>query len=376
MGRRSNKEGSFRKLKSGSWLGQLMDGYTPEGKKRIINVTAPTKAEAQQKLRQYLADKENGKLISKTMLFSEWSELWYKGYQGQVQPSTYSAYRYTLNVLIKQFGSTPLNDIKQISINRFLNELNTRGLSHSLQSKCKAMLVQIFDAAEANDLILKNPARHAKCPKVLTMETGKSAKDSFTEEEFELLMEYLPNDLLGNSIRVMLVTGLRTQELLALTPADIEPDGSILHVTKAVKMVDGKAELGPPKSKRSRRDIPIPKAYRQYAIYLRENGGRIYIWTAIHRENFLVGVGTFRRKYKKLLAAIPGVRCLPPHCCRHTYVTRLQKNGVPMEMIARLAGHSDITTTDEYTHTSVETLSRMVDLLNPGDPNSNRNEEV
>ena len=333
MGRRSNKEGSYRKLKSGSWLGQLMDGYTPEGKKRIINVTAPTKAEAQQKLRQYLSDKENGILISKTMTFSAWAERWYEGYQGQVQPSTYSAYRFTLNSLIKQFGDKALKDIKQIEVNRFLYELNEKGLSRSLQTKCKAMLIQIFDAAEANDLVLKNPARHAKCPKDLAMKASHSKKDAFSEEEVSCLMEQLPNDLLGNSIRVMLISGLRTQELLALTSEDIESDGSVIHVTKAVKMVDGKAELGPPKSRRSRRDVPIPEEYRHYVRYLREHGGKIYIWTAIHKDNFLVAVGTFRRKYNKVMATIPVVRRLSPHCCRHTYITRLQKNGVPMEMM-------------------------------------------
>lgn len=365
MGRRSNKEGIYRKLPSGSWLGQLMDGYTPAGKKNIINVTAPTKAEAQQKLRQYLSDKENGALIRKTMSFSEWAEIWYKDFNGQVQPSTYSAYRYTLNDLIRYFGTRKISEIKQIDINRFLNDLHSKGLSRSLQTKCKAMLVQIFNAAEANDLIVKNPALHAKCVRDVDMTSEAKTKDAFTDAEFDILMKELPDDLLGNSIRVMLISGLRTQELLALKAQDIEPDGSVIRITKAVKMVDGKAELGPPKSRRSCRDIPIPESYRKYVRFIREHGGSVYIWTAVRKDNHLVAVGTFRRKYNILLETIPGVRRLPPHCCRHTYIMRLQAKGVPMEMIARLAGHSDIITTDRYTHTSLETLSSMVAALNP-----------
>ena len=364
MGRRSNKEGSFRKLPSGNWLGQLMDGYTAEGKKNIINVTAPTKVEAQQLLRQYLTEKENGTLISKTMAFSEWAETWYRGYEGQVQPSTFSSYQYTLKHLNAYFGNKKLRDIKQIDINRFLTELNDHGLSHSLQSKCKAMLIQIFDSAEENELVLKNPARNAKCPKSHVFEEDKNAKDAFTDAEVDILMKMLPHDLLGNSIRVMLVTGLRTQELLALTPEDIEPDGSIIHVRKAVKMVDGKAELGPTKSKKSRRDIPVPEPYRQYACFLREHAGKVFIWTSVRKENCLVAVGSFRKKYKKLMKTIPGVRSLSPHCCRHTYVTMLQSKGIPMEIIARLAGHSSIVTTDGYTHTTLETLADAVSVLN------------
>ena len=362
MSRRSNQEGYFRKLPSGKWMGQLMDGYKPNGKKNIISVTAPTKAEAQQKLRQYLADKESGQVVHDVMSFEQWAEIWYKDYEGQVQPSTYSAYRYTLNSLINEFGSYKINEVKLIDVNRFLKNLNNKGFSRSLQTKCKAMLIQIFNAAEANDLILKNPALHAKCSRTWDLEEGKK-KDSFTEEEVKLLMEELPDDLLGNSIRVMLISGIRTQELLALTPGDIEPDGSVIHITKAVKMVAGKAELGVPKSKRGFRDIPVPESYRKYAVSMREQGGRIYIWMAIRKENLLVAVGTFRRQYNKLMDSIPGVRRLTPHCCRHTYITRLQARGVPMEVIARLAGHSDINTTDGYTHTSLDTLAGAVSVL-------------
>ena len=363
MGKNPNGAGSYRRLPSGTWLGQIMDGFTPDGKKNIVNFTAPTKAEVQDKIRRYKTEKEDGTLIRKSMSFSDWADLWYKDYKGQVQPSTYSGYKYTLNLLKKSFGPRPLRDIKQMDINSFLSSLHAQGLSHSLETKCKAMLIQIFNAAEANDLVLKNPALHAKCSKDLQMQADENKKDAFTDEEFDLLMKELPQDLLGNSIRTMLVSGLRSQELLALRPDDIEPDGSVIHVTKAVKMVDGKAVLGPPKSKRSRRDIPIPKSYQAYVQSIREAGGKAFIWTSVRKENLLFAVGSFRRQYDKALDAIPGVRHLPPHCCRHTYITRLQAKGVPLEFIARLAGHSDIKTTDGYAHTSIDTLSNIVAVL-------------
>ena len=65
------------------------------------------------------------------------------------------------------------------------------------------------------------------------------------------------------------------------------------------------------------------------------------------RENFLCSIDFFRDKYYAELDKLPTVRRLPPHCCRHTYVTNLQRKGVPMETIAALVGHSDIETTDD-----------------------------
>ena len=78
----------------------------------------------------------------------------------------------------------------------------------------------------------------------------------------------------------------------------------------------------------------------------------------------LYSVGTFRNRFYKEIEKIPDVRKLSPHCCRHTYVTMLQAEGVPMETIAALTGHSDIKTTAGYLHQSADTLAKAVEVLN------------
>lgn len=188
-------------------------------------------------------------------------------------------------------------------------------------------------------------------------------KDSFTKEEVDILFSTLPKDLLGYSIRFMLVSGLRLQELLALIPEDIAEDGSWVQVSKAVKMVDGIPVLGVPKSARSRRTVPIAPKFRNIAVWLRENGGQAFIWCAPKRESLLYATYTVRRRYYHVLEKIPGVRKLSPHSCRHTYVSMLQAEGVPMETIARLTGHTDIKVTDQYLHISNQTLTKAVTAL-------------
>ena len=93
---------------------------------------------------------------------------------------------------------------------------------------------------------------------------------------------------------------------------------------------------------------------------LRQNGGQVYLWCSTKRENLLYDTGSVRRRYYRALTAIPGVRPLSPHCCRHTYVTLLQSEHVPMETIARLLGHSEINTTNHYLHMSADSLQDAV----------------
>ena len=363
MAKRSNGDGSIGRLSSGKWRGQVMDGYKPNGKRNIVSFTAPTKGEVQQLMRRHLEGIDLEEDVECTMpTFSEWADRWYKDYDGQVQPSTYSGYQYTLKILKNGFGNTPIDQIRAMHISNFLDSLKRTGSSESKVHKCRTMLIQIFDAAAANDLVDKNPGRLAKanrCP--FTQE--ESSKDAFTNKEISMLMTRLPNDLLGNSIRTMLGTGIRVQELLALRPCDIAADGSSIRIDKAIKMVDGRPVLGPPKSKRSKRIIPVPEAYRIYAKAIREEGGQAFIWSS-RRDSLLYSVGTFRNRFYKEIEKIPGVRKLSPHCCRHTYVTMLQAKGVPMETIAALTGHSDIKTTAGYLHQSADTLAKAVEVLN------------
>ena len=225
-------------------------------------------------------------------------------------------------------------------------------------------MIQIFDAAEANSIVSINAARKSKAIRISNNYwDDESKKDAFTDAEQELLKNHLPDNMIGHTILVMLSTGARSQEILALLPGDIADDGSSITINKAIKMVDGAPCLGTTKSKKSRRVVPVPEDYREDALYLKHNAGKPYVWTS-KRENGLYDVGAFRRHYYTAIKRIPGVRSLTPHCCRHTYISNLEKKGVPMEQIARLAGHSRITTTDGYVHTDLSTLANAVSVLN------------
>ena len=102
-------------------------------------------------------------------------------------------------------------------------------------------------------------------------------KDAFTTEQVAILMEKLPEDRMGLSIRLMLGTGMRSQELLALEPRHIEPDGSVIHIRQAINMLKVTAVVGTPKSRDSYRDVPVPESVRACAVKLRTTDCK-YVW--------------------------------------------------------------------------------------------------
>ncbi len=337
-----------------------MVGYNDEGKRIVKSFTAPTKTEAQQMIRDYIFSSEI-EHEEKKITFSDWADQWYKAYETEVQPSTYWSYHFTLQTLKDHFGETPIDSIKQMDINHFVDTLLGKGLSRSTIGKCRSMLYQLFAAAEDNELIERNPAVRAKSVK--HARRAVIEKDAFTLEEISILKRDLPDNLMGNSILTLIGTGLRVQELLALQKEDIAEDGSMITVKKAVKIVNRIPSIGSTKSEKGNRVIPVSREYRRYVRFLREYGGRKFIWTSYSRESGLYTVEEFRNRYMTVLKKVDGVRTLTPHCCRHTYITNLQAKGMPMEYIRLLAGHEDMTTTLGYTHTRIDTLVAAVSQM-------------
>lgn len=254
--RHANGEGSVVKRRDGRWEARIMDGYTKEGKPHIISRYGHTRAEVIKKLDVLREERKDGMEISNDMLFKEWCDIWYRGHKNKVSPVTYEGYRYTVENIKELLGNEKLRDIRTMDVENALQTLQESGASDSKVKKVRGMLYQIFSKAAANDLIRRNPVEFAD---KIRSRGEERKKDIFTPEEIDLIMKRLPEDRLGWSIRLLVGTGMREQELLALEPVHIEKDGSVIHVRQAVKRIGGSVGVGCTKTKDSVRDIPVPK---------------------------------------------------------------------------------------------------------------------
>ena len=343
-GKRMNGEGSLRQRPDGRWEYRVSDGYRDDGKLKTISFYGKTQSEVKKKLEEYRKKKLSGIDMSKKYTFAQWADIWYDQHT-EVTATTKEGYKYTLRHLKNEFGKMQLDDIKAMHVEQFLKRLRAEGKADSDIAQCRGMLFQIFNKAEANDLIHKNPVRFADKMRNLDPITER---DCFTAEEVKLLMANLPDNKIGASIRLMLGTGMRCQEILALEPKHIEEDGSVIHVCQAINMVKGTAVVGTPKSRDSYRDIPVPPVLRPYALFLR-NGADIYIWES-DKIKKPINPSHFRKLYRAEIEKIEGVRYLTPHSCRHTYVSQMQALGIDMETIKSIVGHADLDMTRHYLH--------------------------
>lgn len=345
MAKRSNGEGSLHKRTDGRWEARLMVGYREDGKPNIKNFYGKTQKEAKNKLKAFNEARASGLEMGTSYTFEKWADLWFENHKDNVTATTQESYRYTLRNLKERLGPRILGEIKPFDIEQLLKSLRCEGRSDSYLAQCRGMLHQIFHKAEANDLVKKNPVSFAD---KMRSRGPVKRKEAFTAEEVKLLMDKLPEDRMGLSIRLLLGTGMRSQELLALEPKHIAEDGSVIQIRQAINMVKGTVTVGQPKSRDSYRDVPVPQNLRWCAVRLR-NTDMKYIWE-VGKKDQPCNPSYFRNKFKAAIGEVEGVRVLTPHSCRHTYVSQLQALGVDLPTIQSIVGHADIEMTQHYLH--------------------------
>ena len=151
-----------------------------------------------------------------------------------------------------------------------------------------------------------------------------------------------------------IVLGMRRGELLGLTWDAVDLDGGRLWVRQTLAWVDGRPRVQPPKTRASRRVIPLPQvvvtALREHRKRQDEERGEAgQRWTDTGFV-FTTRTGAPTSPYSltkywhaiRTRAAVPTLRF---HDLRHTAVSLLLALGVPPHVVREIAGHSDIKVT-------------------------------
>lgn len=357
--RRGNGEGSLRQRPNGTWEAAVMVGFNPvTGARNIKHFYSKTRAGAKQKMQDYLVARSRGLDMDSDYTVSEWLDIYLELHSkmGGIKPVTAENYKYSSAHIKKYLGEKKLKNIRPVDIERMLIELR-ENYSDSTLSKVRALMHSAFHKAVGNGLAPSNPVLYVS--KIKSRQPNE--KEIFTKEEVVRLFKALPNDRIGNSIRTLLSTGLRCQELLALTCDDIDPDGSKIRVTKAVTTPRGRVSLSTPKSFSSYRTVNVPSIAQESVRFLRDTPNK-YIWQSPTGE-VPINPSCFRKHYKNCLESIENVRYLPVHNCRHSYVSFLQAVGVDLATVKSLAGHHTASMSLHYTHVIDSTKENAVEKL-------------
>lgn len=265
-----------------------------------------------------------------------------------VSPHTRNAY---LSDLIQcgQLSSIYLPDWSEHDISDVLIQLTQLGKSPRSIARCLSALRQFYKFTREQKLRTDNPMANHKSPKI-----GRALPKDLSEQDVEALI-YAPDITTALGIRdramleVLYACGLRVTELLNLRLDLINLKQGYLRITgkgnkeRLVPMGELATEWIERYLVESR-----PELYKSSTdyLFLTQHGG------IMSRQNFWYAI-----KRYALQANIQAE--LSPHTLRHAFATHLLNHGADLRVVQMLLGHSDLSTTQIYTHIAQARMQQL-----------------
>jgi integrase len=267
---------------------------------------------------------------------------------------TISKNREVLTPLTALIGAAKLRDLTAADVRPALAQLATSRSTRSVQMAHNS-LVRAIRYAEANDLVGRKVAALVTPPKGLQ---GRPSK-SLTLPQAQALIKAAERSRLHAYIVLCLLTGCRAEEARALRWDHVDLDGephADPPVPPHVAVWRSVRSHGDVKTQKSRRTLRLPVAVVDAleAHMVKQMEARLLAGTLWHDQDlvFASAVGTpldpshVRRAFRKVCEAAGTGPNWTPRELRHTFVSIMSEQGVPVEEIARLVGHSTTATTE------------------------------
>lgn len=338
-------------------------GKTLEGKlirKSFYSSTSKADAKAQAeewKVRQEVANRTGTRFVEKRKTFGEWAEDWLEAKRGTVKPYTYqNTYRVKLEkYILPRFGQADISVIRPIDVQNFLNDYSD--LSEDMLDTFRMILRSIFDSAIDNDLCYKNPAKNAKIRSNYQQEKRRVYSREQADKLFRYALETGQLDIM-----LLLKTGVRRSELLALKWEDIDFENDCVFVRAAVTPSVHETVESKTKSESGTRCIPVSKDFIDILRAVQEEG---YIIPGATSNTFQSPT-TYAKRYREAMQEASDnldIPTLTPHELRHTYGTLLREAGADIYTIQKVMGHADISITSKiYVHNDIDVLRKNMGL--------------
>ena len=331
----------------------------PDGTKRRVYFYGRTQAEAKRQAdaaRERVA--QGGPVRDDTRSVSAWLTEWRETFlqASDRAASTKSLYAgLTKRHVEPVIGRTPLGQVRPSDVTRVLLAMERGGSAASTRRNAYAALRSAFDDAVADGLLALNPVLRVRRPKASSAEAR-----SLTIDEVTAFLAGAEGLRYAGALRLILGTGLRRGEALALRWSDVKLDRGEATVTGSLIRLDGQLVVADTKSMRSRRTVSLSPAMVQFlsrhqAHQHRERLRAANLWVATNFV-FVTEFGQPADPRNLLRAASIASRkaeLLPirVHTLRHTYATIALLHGVPIHVVSRNLGHSSIAiTADIYGH--------------------------
>lgn len=333
---------AYKDEKTGKWFAKFYYTNWQGIKKQKWKRGFATKKEALGFERDFL-EKQSA---NPDMTFQNLYEIYMEDMAARLKQSTLLTKKAVLQThILPFFGSKPINEIKASDVRRWQAKLmsSPNNYSQTYLKKINTELNSIINYAKRFYDLNTNP-----CGKAGTIGKAKAEEMHYwTYDEYIAFREGVKDKPLSYiCFEVLYWTGMREGELLALSPADIDLDNKTISINRTYQRIEGKDVFTSPKTRKSKRKIPIPDFLCQelsdyiQSRYMLDADERLFPVTKSYLSHEMI------RGCKNT-----GVKKIRIHDIRHSHASLLINQGCDALMLADRLGHEKVSTTlNTYSH--------------------------
>jgi integrase len=365
------------------YIGAISIGFDGSGNRRRIKRRGRTKAAVKDKLKKAVEALETGIDAGDSYTVAEAVRDWLdKGLKGRDEDTIVTNRILADQHVIPLIGAIKLKELTADQVDDWLEGLTGKLATRSLQG-VHAVLKRSIRQAQARDKVLRNVAELVSTPK------GKPGRPSraMTLEQATATLEAAKASRLHAYVVVSLLTGIRTEEARALRWSHVvawvdenkqwQPviEAGFDHERFAIYVWRSVRANADTKTEKSRRTLELPTqaAEALHAHHARQARERLKAgkgWQD-HGLVFASLVGTpldashVRRAFRPITKNAGLGENWTPRELRHSFVSIMSDNGVPIETIADLVGHASTAVTEEvYRHQLKPVITRGAETMN------------
>lgn len=333
---------AYKDEKTGKWFAKFYYTNWQGIKKQKWKRGFATKKEALGFERDFLEQQS----ANPDMTFQNLYEIYMEDMAARLKQSTLLTKKTVLQThILPFFGSKPINEIKASDVRRWQAKLmsSPNNYSQTYLKKINTELNSIINYAKRFYDLNTNP-----CGKAGTIGKAKAEEmDYWTYDEYIAFREGVKDKPLSYiCFEVLYWTGMREGELLALSPADIALDNKLISINRTYQRIGGKNVFTSPKTRKSKRKIPIPDFLCQelsdyiQSRYMLDADERLFPVTKSYLSHEMI------RGCKNT-----GIKKIRIHDIRHSHASLLINQGCDALMLADRLGHEKVSTTlNTYSH--------------------------
>lgn len=333
---------AYKDEKTGKWFAKFYYTNWQGIKKQKWKRGFATKKEALGFERDFLEQQS----ANPDMTFQNLYEIYMEDMAARLKQSTLLTKKAVLQThILPFFSSKPINEIKASDVRRWQAKLmsSPNNYSQTYLKKINTELNSIINYAKRFYDLNTNP-----CGKAGTIGKAKAEEmDYWTYDEYIAFREGVKDKPLSYiCFEVLYWTGMREGELLALSLADIDFDNKTISINRTYLRIEGKDVFTSPKTRKSKRKIPIPDFLCQelsdyiQSRYMLDADERLFPVTKSYLSHEMI------RGCKNT-----GVKKIRIHDIRHSHASLLINQGCDALMLADRLGHEKVSTTlNTYSH--------------------------